>query len=412
MESYLLKSNLAIVILYVLYRYISKYEANHQLNRLLGLFLLVFSFGILFIPLDGFFGSFSLPENLNQYVIQTYPLQPELIETTNSNSFNLFIMIYWIGVGAFTLRSLAGMITPLRYYLQSSKHQRWGFRVVAVKDDISPFTFFNMLFLGNQKLDEKEREVLLVHEQVHRDQFHSIDALILEFMTVFCWFNPAIWFLQRDIRASHEFLADAHVLKKGIPELEYQHLLFKSKTGVSIHMGNYFSRKPRLSLRFKMMKHRKINVHGSIRRVIASVCVMAVMMSMSAFIDAQTISNVDVPAVYEGGNDAMYKSIASTIKYPKSARDENRSGTVYVSFTVDAQGEVQGISTNRKNGEFLEQIVVVGYSKSTEEAKGVNADIEKEAMLAVDRLGKFRPAEKEGKAVSSVLVLPIQFKLD
>ena len=64
------------------------------------------------------------------------------------------------------------------------------------------------------------------------------------------------------------------------------------------------------------------------------------------------------------------------------------------------------------NGMLLEKVVVVGYSHSSETPKGVNDDLKSEAVEAVGKLGKFIPAQKDNKPVSSVLVLPIEFKLE
>lgn len=258
MESYLLKSSLSLIVLYVLYRVILNYETNHQLNRFLGLTCVFFSTCMVFIPADGFFESYTYPGNVYTFISGSYDIPAKLSQVVISDYSNFYFIIYLVGVGVFSFRSLLGLTSLTYFYFNSKKHHRWGFKVVPIEKDVSPFTFFNILFIGNQRIKDEHLDVMLVHEQFHRDQFHSIDTLILEVLTILFWFNPFIWLFQRDIRAEHEFLADAQVLKKGIDRLEYQRLLFKSKTGVTIQLVNYLSNKTSLNKRFKMMTNNKI----------------------------------------------------------------------------------------------------------------------------------------------------------
>lgn len=411
MESYLLKSSLSLIVLYGLYRVVLMYEPNHQLNRFLGLACLIFSTGLLFIPIADFFEPYIFSGNVYTLIRQSSDVQAKLSEVTMSDSTNIYFMIYLVGVGVFSVRSLIGLATLIYFYSSSKRYHRWGFKVVTMDKTISPFTFFNILFIGNQRLEDENRDVMLVHEQFHRDQYHSIDTLILEGLTILFWFNPFIWFFKRDIRAEHEFLADAQVLKKVVNRLEYQQLLFESRTGVSIQLGNYLSNKTSLTKRFKMMTNKKTNTKMSFMRVTASVVVMGMMMVISSFSEIHSAVQPDVPAVYKQGKPAMYHAVADNIIYPKSARDENRSGTVHVYFTVNENGDVQDVSTERKNGDLLEMIVVTGNTTSSEELKGADDAIKSEAVNAVKGLGKFTPAKKDGKAVSSVLILPIRFIL-
>lgn len=100
-------------------------------------------------------------------------------------------------------------------------------------------------------------------------------------------------------------------------------------------------------------------------------------------------------------------------QFPASARSENRTGLVEVSFTVNAKGHVGNVRADAgEKGNLLSEIVVVGYTNSTQETKGINETLKSECVRVVEGLGKFVPAEKDGKPVESVLVLPIRFKLN
>ena len=59
------------------------------------------------------------------------------------------------------------------------------------------------------------KEVLL-HEETHAKQKHSLDVVFIEIFQILFWFNPFIYLIKRSIKLNHEFLADQSVLNKGI----------------------------------------------------------------------------------------------------------------------------------------------------------------------------------------------------
>tara|TARA_Y100001972_G_C7661133_1_gene333498 strand:+ start:2303 stop:3559 length:1257 start_codon:yes stop_codon:yes gene_type:complete len=415
MEAYLVKSGLSLAMLYVIYLLITYNESNHQLNRFLGLAFVLFSAGWVFIPINELFMNYEPNETFNVLIKGAHDLQTNFPAAQSGETMPIYLIIYWIGVVFFALRSLTGAVALLYQYLKSAKYHRWGFTVVALNKDVSPFTFFNILFIGNQPLSDEKRDVMLVHEQIHRDQFHSLDTLILEALTIVFWFNPFIWLFRRGIKAEHEYQADAEVLKRGINKLDYQRLLFEAKTGVSIQLGNYLSNKTSLSKRFNQMTDKKINIRMSYTRVGVSLIIMATMLFVSACTEMS--NQVDVQAEYEEGISAMYQSISNNIRYPKSARNENSVGQLYVSFTVNDKGEIEDIIPEKTDGYMLSEVVVVGYPpegqaiSTVQKPAETSEELKAEAIRTLELLGNFTPAQKDGKAVSSVLVLPIKFKL-
>jgi TonB family protein len=71
------------------------------------------------------------------------------------------------------------------------------------------------------------------------------------------------------------------------------------------------------------------------------------------------------PPTYPGGMADFYKFISNTIQYPKSAKDENIQGTVYISFVVEKDGSLADIKVDRKlgSGTDEEAIRVLKLSK-------------------------------------------------
>ncbi len=119
----------------------------------------------------------------------------------------------------------------------------------------------------------------------------------------------------------------------------------------------------------------------------------------------------NVPAVYKKGEAAMYQTLANSIDYPISSRRDNRAGLVHVSFTVDEKGKISDVVAEKKEGFLLSEVVVVGYTLTEGKEQGVDSALKSAAITAVKRLGKFKPAQKDGIEVSSILVIPIKFLL-
>lgn len=158
----------------------------------------------------------------------------------------------------------------------------------------------------------------------------------------------------------------------------------------------------------------KTKTNSAITRLLSATLVLALMVStviFSAF-SSQTETQIDQEAKYVQGDEALYNTIRQMITYPASARNANRVGTINVAFTVNEEGKVENPSVIKTpKGYVLNEVVVVGHSKYTEVAKEVDDVLKAEGIRVVASLGKFVPAQKDGKAVSSLLTLPIQFKL-
>ena len=93
---------------------------------------------------------------------------------------------------------------------------------------------------------------------------------------------------------------------------------------------------------------------------------------------------------FPGGDLGLMKYIQKNVKYPAIAKEYNITGKVYVSFIVDRSGSV----TNAK-------IV-----------RGVDKNLDAEALRVVKSLPKYKPGRQRGKAVRVMFTIPINFTLN
>ncbi len=97
----------------------------------------------------------------------------------------------------------------------------------------------------------------------------------------------------------------------------------------------------------------------------------------------------DMPQ-FPGGDAALMKFITNNTTYPQTAMDNNISGVVYVSYIVGAHGRIGNVRVVR----------------------GVNAELNAEAVRVVKLLPRCTPGRQRGQAVPVQFTIPVKFRLD
>ena len=82
--------------------------------------------------------------------------------------------------------------------------------------------------------------------------------------------------------------------------------------------------------------------------------------------------------------------IQKNVRYPAIAKEYNITGKVYVSFIVDKQGNVTNVKIVR----------------------GVDKNLDAEALRVVSSLPKYKPGKQRGKPVRVMFTIPINFTLN
>ncbi|MFM9983783.1 MAG: TonB family protein [Flavobacteriales bacterium] len=90
-----------------------------------------------------------------------------------------------------------------------------------------------------------------------------------------------------------------------------------------------------------------------------------------------------------GGMQALQRLVNDSLSYPEEAKNRGLEGTVYITFTIDATGEVR-----------LPEI-----------SDGVHYLLDEEALRFVSSLPSWTPASKNGIPCESSYVMPITFDL-
>jgi protein TonB len=92
---------------------------------------------------------------------------------------------------------------------------------------------------------------------------------------------------------------------------------------------------------------------------------------------------------FPGGNDALFAYIAKELKYPEQAIEEGIEGVVFVTFVVEPDGRITGVSVLR----------------------GIGGGCNDEALRVVRGMPNWKPGKQRGEAVRVKYNLPIRYKL-
>ena len=169
-----------------------------------------------------------------EIVAAVQPSVSEAVETSRGVEIpwrQIGIVIYLAGVAAVifvTVRSIVG----LHRLMRRGRCERLddGTTLVRMDENVAPISWCRNIVISERDLRENGAAIL-AHERAHVRLHHSLDLLLVDLAGAVQWFNPAMWLLRRDLRAIHEYEADAAVIASGVDARSYQLLLIRKAVG-------------------------------------------------------------------------------------------------------------------------------------------------------------------------------------
>ena len=83
-----------------------------------------------------------------------------------------------------------------------------GLKLINKAIGFTNCSFFNYVFIDQENLNDDELKVLIAHEQVHAQELHSADKLLLIMIKAALWFNPIVYLYDRALEQVNEYIAD------------------------------------------------------------------------------------------------------------------------------------------------------------------------------------------------------------
>lgn len=453
MAIYLIKINVALMLLYGFYRLTVSRDTFFGLRRLT--LWLIYAVALMVPALNLEYWVRDTPtmaSMANVYADTFYPVVVVKAQAPSITWMDMLLGIYWAGVAVLSLRLVWQLFSIIRLAVISRKQEVEGITVHLLRGEGSPFSFFRWVFMYPTTLDGKQLHEVMVHECTHVSGLHSLDTLFSELFSIACWFNPFAWLMKQEVRMNLEYLADESVLSDGNARKSYQyHLLGLAyrQPKDSTKIANNFNLLP-LKKKIKMMNKRRTSEIGKAKYLLFAPLAGALLMvsnieSVAREIGGQVpevaevqqkaeqalnadvavanpmakaeeakaaelakaeakASDVTAPAdttknvVYDvtetmpqfpGGQGVMMKYLAANIKYPASAVKAKKQGRVIIAFVIQKDGSV----TNAR-------IV-----------KSVDPELDAEALRIVKAMPNWTPGTQDGKPVDVNYTIPVVFSL-
>jgi len=223
---YLLEANLYLAAFYGFYRLFLHKETFYSLNRA---YLIVTSIIAFIVPLLQVGYLNNLLNNQQEARILSVQIA-QVTETSKAFTVNDLLMYCYLSIAAFFTIKMAISIYKIILLSVNAKKQKAGnITYVELNHSQSAFSFFNLLFL-NPSVAEKN--TILKHEMVHIQQKHSLDIIFFEIIQIIAWFNPVTYFIKKDIKLLHEYIADDITTDNDIHKHEYAMFLIQNSFGI------------------------------------------------------------------------------------------------------------------------------------------------------------------------------------
>ena len=163
-----------------------------------------------------------------------------------------------------------------------------GYRIVVTDKNVSPFSWLGTIVVSKKDYAGIDGNVLR-HEKAHIAHGHPMELMLLDFMSLFQWFNPAVWVLRRDLCLVHEQQADADVLKSVSDARPYQFMLLsQSQGGLAFNIVASFNGNG-VESRIDMMNRKKSGRRQMLRFLYLPV-VMCISLTLTANVAYDKIS--------------------------------------------------------------------------------------------------------------------------
>lgn len=163
-----------------------------------------------------------------------------------------------------------------------------GYRIVVTRKNVSPFSWLGTIVVSQKDYAGIDSNILR-HEKAHIAHRHPMELMLLDFMSLFQWFNPAVWVLRRDLCLVHEQQADADVLNSLSDARPYQFMLLsQSQGGLAFNIVASFNGNG-VESRIDMMNRKRSGRRQMLRFLYLPV-VMCVSLTMSANVAFDKVS--------------------------------------------------------------------------------------------------------------------------
>ena len=368
--TYDLKVAALIAVFYMFYRLLLSRETFHRLNRVVLLTTAVASF---VLPLMVITIHKTVVVSGDTGTIGLGAFTAVVDEPQMPLWQSLAVALFFAGMAATLGHTLLSVLRVWLLIRRCERHPQADGTVVCVADhDLSPFSWMHFIVLSRNDYEAGEASIL-AHERGHIRQRHSLDLLLVDTLTALQWFNPAMWMLRQDLRAIHEYEADAAVLSQGINMRQYQYLLIQkavSRCGYSVANGISHST---LKNRINMMLNNKKSNPASLLKLLALLPIVGVALALNARTVNDYVYNEPQKKIVKKGRKAGQIKVGANTIEVKTDTATYTGKNVVMGFFEENFGDGQLIALDKTDKQGDPLVIIDGKRATVADLETLNS---------------------------------------
>ncbi len=341
METLILKIVLSSCLLIGFYYLFLERERIFKFNRIFLLSALVFAYAIPFIPFNIPFKTAGETSLIIGEPLQNFQ-QINIAQASSIDWIKILLVVYAV-ISIFFLIKFIYAVVKIKF-LKGEKRNYKDENILIIDKDYAPFSFLNTIYfsrkyLVNDQIDER----IFLHEKCHIEEKHSVDILFIEFLKIFSWFNPALFFFKKAMITNHEFLADEYVLQNNYDVGNYQHLILNEiKISQNFNLTHQFDFN-NTKKRFIMMTSK--NSRFTWLKKLTLLPVLAILfVFFTKKVNAQTETSANVDATLPQKQDVMSFEKKNATKFEKKIITFSKKTRDDIEVKKDTIKEKQNVS--------------------------------------------------------------------
>lgn len=369
MTMYLLKLNLALIVLFGFYKLMFSGDTFFALRRatLIGMYLVA-----MLVP--GLNCSYWINKSVgmvsmaNEYAAIVLPAVTVTPGGGGSIGWETTAMtIYTMVACLLLLRFFWQLVSIVRLRNKCRTTDINGTKVYLLESDEGPFSFFNWIFINPTKHNRQETDEIMTHELAHCRQLHSIDVLFTELFAIVFWANPFVWLLKREVRLNLEYLADNNVLAGGTDSKKYQyHLLGLAYRKNVATISNNFNVLP-LKKRIKMMNKKRTKRIAKVKYALYIPLAAALLVVSNIETVARDIANVAKAMPMAKASVKQEKMVDLSFSNKATVAVESRKN-VQSTEAIERKDNKMEVQADNRNSEMSAQKVEETTEVANEES--------------------------------------------
>jgi len=366
---YLLKLNLALIVLFGFYKLMFSGDTFFALRRatLIGMCLVA-----MLVPglncsywINKSVGMVSMANEYAAIVLPAVTVTPGGggaigWETT---AMTIYTMVAYL----LLLRFFWQLVSIVRLRNKCRTTDINGTKVYLLESNEGPFSFFNWIFINPTKHNRQETDEIMTHELAHCRQLHSVDILFTELFAIVFWANPFVWLLKREVRLNLEYLADNNVLAGGTDSKKYQyHLLGLAYRKNVATISNNFNVLP-LKKRIKMMNKKRTKRIAKVKYALYIPLAAALLVVSNIETVARDIANVAKAMPMAKASVKQEKMVDLSFSNKATVAVESRKN-VQSTEAIERKDNKMEVQADNRNSEMSAQKVEETTEVANEES--------------------------------------------